>query len=134
MIVKMQEQECDSTLNLDKNNERTEAKQQINGEDIDVHDQLVKVKSEISEFKTIMVDIKEELQNLRRENKGLQKQLEQISASDENEYEVSERELESTNVKSHNIAVQEIDLMRRTDLHREVDIKFKMCQIIENQM
>ena len=132
MIVKRQEQECDSTINLDKGKERTEAKQQINGEDIDVHGQLVKVKSEISKFKTIMVDIKEELQNLRRENKGLQKQLSQISASDENEYEVSERELESTNVKSHNIA--EIDLMRRTDLHREVDIKFKMCQIIENQM
>ena len=47
---------------------------------------------------------------------------------------MSERELESTNVKSHNIAVQEIDLMRRTDLHGEVDIKFKMSQDIENQM
>ena len=71
IIVNMQEQECDSARNLDEGKERTEAKQQINGED--VHDQLIKVKSEISELKTIMVDIKEELQNLRLENKCLQK-------------------------------------------------------------
>ena len=45
MIVDRQEQECDSARNLDEGKERTEAKQQINGED--VHDQLVKVKSEI---------------------------------------------------------------------------------------
>ena len=132
MIVNRQEQECDSARNLDKGKERTEAKQQINGED--VHDQLIKVKSGISELKTIMVDIKKLLQNLRLEIKGLQKQLEHISASDKNEYKVSKRELVSTNVKSNNIAVQEIDLKQRTDLHGEVDIKFKMSQDIENQM
>ena len=92
MIVNRLEQECNSARNLDKGKERTDAKQQINGEDV-VHAQLVKVKSGISELKTIVVDIKEELQNLQLENKGLQKQLEHISASDENEYEVSEREL-----------------------------------------
>ena len=44
---------------------------------------------------------------------------------------MSKRELEFTNVKSHIIVVQEIDLMRRTDLHGEVDVKFKMSQGIE---
>ena len=63
IIVNRQEQECDSARNLDMGKERTEAKQQINGEDV-VHAQLVKVKSEISELKTIVVDIKEELKNL----------------------------------------------------------------------
>ena len=47
---------------------------------------------------------------------------------------MTEKELESTYVKSHNISEQEIDLMRRTDLHGEVDIKFKMSQDIETQM
>ena len=56
MIVNRQEQKCDSARNLDKDKERTEAKRQINGED--VHDQLIKVKSEITELKTIMVDKK----------------------------------------------------------------------------
>ena len=79
-IVNRQEQECDYARNLTEGKERTEAKQQINSENV-VHDQLVKVKSEISELKTIMVDIKEELQNLQLENKGLQKQPEHISAS-----------------------------------------------------
>ena len=134
MTVKRQEQQCDSTRNLDKGKERTEAKQQINGEIIVVHDQLVKIKSEITELKTNVADIKEELQNLRLENKGLQKQLEHILTSNENEYKLSERELESTNVNPHNISEQEIDLMQRTDLQGEVDIKFKMSQHIENQM
>ena len=44
MIVNRQEQECDSARNLDKGKERTEAEQQIDGEDV-VHKQLVKVKS-----------------------------------------------------------------------------------------
>ena len=99
-----------------------------------MHEQLVKVKSEMSELKTMMLDVKEELQNLRPDTKGLQKQLEHISASDKNKYNVSERELESTNIKSHNVTAQENDFMPRTDLHTEVEIKFNMNQDINNQM
>ena len=133
IIINRQEQECASARNLDKGKERTAAKQQINGEDV-VNDQLVKAKSEISELKAIMVDIKEELQNLRLENKCLQKQLEHISASDQNEYKVSERAMGSMNAQLHNISEQENAFIQGKDLQGGVDIKFKMSQDIENPM
>ena len=98
-----------------------------------MHKQLVKVKSEMSELKIMMLDIKEELQTLRLENKGLEIQLKQISASDDKEYKGSEKELESTNIQSHTISEQENNFMQRTDLHGEVDNKFNMNQDIENQ-
>ena len=86
----------------------------------------------MSELKIMMLDIKEEFQTLRLETKGLEIQLKHISTSDDKEYKVSERELESTNIQSHTISEQENDCMQRTDLHGEVYNKFNMNQDIEN--
>ena len=122
IIVNRQEQECDSARNLDKDKERSDAIQQINGENA-VHEQLVKVRSEMSEKKTMMLAITEELQDLRLETKGLQKQLKHISTSDEKEYKLSERVLESLNVKSNSISEQRNDFTGMPDSHGEVDIK-----------
>ena len=133
MIVNRQEQECDSARNLDKDKERSDAIQQINGENA-VHEQLVKVRSEMSEMKTMMLAITEELQDLRLETKGLQKQLKHISTSDEKEYKLSERVLESLNVKSNSISEQRNDFTGMPDSHGEVDIKSNINQDIENQM
>ena len=132
MIINKKEQDCDTARNIDKGRRGTDTEQQIDGEDV-VHKQLVKVKSEMSELKIMMLDIKEELQTLRLENKGLEIQLKQISASNDKEYKGSEKELESTNIQSHTISEQENNCMQRTDLHGEVDNKFNMNQDIENQ-
>ena len=52
-IVNKQEHECDSAWNFDKGMKRNDAKQQIDGEDV-VHEQLVEMKSQMSEMKTMI--------------------------------------------------------------------------------
>ena len=133
MIVNRQEQECDLARNLDKEKGRSDAIQQFKGEDA-VYEQLVKVRSEMSELKTMILAIKEELQNLRLETKGLQIQLKHISTSDEKEYKLSEREPKSLNVKPNSISEQRNDFTGMPDSHGEVDIKSNINQDIENQM
>ena len=59
-IVNKQEHECDYAWNFDKGIIRNNAKQQIDGEDV-VHEQLVEVKSQMSEMKTMKLVIKEEV-------------------------------------------------------------------------
>ena len=81
-----------------------------------------------------MLDIKDELHNLQLENKSLQIQLEHISASDENTFKVSDRRLETTNVRTHTNSEPEKDFMRRTCLQGEEDIKLNINQDIEKQI
>ena len=70
------------------------------------------------ELSKILSNMTEELQSLRLENKDLETQQRDISASVKNKYKLSKRELiqESMNVKSHNISRQYNDFMRKDRL------------------
>ena len=59
-IVHNQEQEYDSAWNLDKGKKANDIKQEIDGEYV-LHKQLVEVKSQMSDMKTMILDIKEDL-------------------------------------------------------------------------